>query len=517
MQRRLRTVPEAAPRALGLVRQSKERDGSISPAIQITAIRDCAARRGYDLQPTPDGEEFLVGLDESGSQERSAWWKKLEQAVGWVEQGLFDVVVVWEFSRTARHRLRWAQAVDRVERAGGRIESATEQVDASTSAGRFQRGVLAEMHAYRAEAIGDGWKAAHEQRVKSGRPHSGKPKWGYVYDPEQRLHVPDRDGQGPVLADLYRRYVAGESVYQLVRWLNGHGWRTLTGGLWSDRSLRRVLDSGFAAGWFNAGGDPKRGIAPTLHQGVHEPLIEEELWQAYLDARAARRVLPPRVERSAYLLSGLVRCAKCGRSMVASWSDPGLKLNKRNGRRYSNGRATLWFRCKAGKEKGPAACVGGYVKADILEGQVLGYLRGWAGLVDEGARSKTVMSARRSLLEVEADRLAREAARVQEALVRLVVSNAEDPLPPAVFRQSREELEARAVELEAAAESAAVASRRAARDPARAAADLLERWDRLPVAGRREILRGLIDCVLVRTGRGVSRYVRVVDWDEVRG
>jgi DNA invertase Pin-like site-specific DNA recombinase len=498
-----------APRALLLIRVSKERDGMTSPEIQETSSRDYCAGRGYQVV------DVMYGLDQSGSRAKSAWWPTLDRAVAAVEAGEYDVVVVWKFSRTARHRLRWAVALDRIESAGGRLESATEQFDTTNAAGRFARGMVAEMNVFQAEMIGEGWTETHERRVRSGRPHTGKPKWGYVYDPEQKLHVRHPE-QGPVIADLYRRYIAGESIYALVRWLNAHGWRTLRGGLWSAPTLRRVLDSGFASGRFVYRGE--------FYDGVHEPLINEETWQAYLDARAARRQVAPRVERSTYLLSGLVRCASCGGTMTAHISDPGTRLSHRKkgaaeGKRYSAGRPRLKFRCRGGHHVGPARCVGGYVSAAVLEEHVLGYLRGLAADVEGSASAAVVAAARRSTLEAEVARLAREAQGVEDALVRLAVQDAERPLPPAVYAASRAQLEERAAELGAALEAARAMGRRTPVDPARSAAGLLEEWEELPVVVKREVLRGLVDCVLVGPGRvaeGRRRVLRVVEWVEVR-
>lgn len=465
----------------------------ISPDVQRLAITDYSRTRGYDVCG------WLEGIDESGSRARSAWWPRLEQAVASVEAGEYDVVVVWKFSRTARNRLKWAAAIDRVEAVGGRLESATEQIDVTTSAGRFTRGMFGEMAAFEAERIGEGWKEAHAKRVSDGKPANGKPRFGYVYDLEAKVHVPD-PVTGPVLADAYRRYVAGESVYQLVRWLNGRGWRTTGGGLWSDRSLRRVMDSGFASGRFLAGGDVRRGVAPVLREGVHEALISEELWQAYLDARAVRRGRPARAERSQYVLSGLVRCARCGGPMVAG------QFGREGVPKY---------RCSTSKEKGSGACAGGYVMASYVEAHVLGWLQGVADAVDErsarvGAVAPVVVSAR-----AQEEVLARQIARADEALTRLVVQNAEDPLPEGVYRSARAELEDRIAGLTEALEAVRRDARRAPVDRRVAAASLLESWDQLLVSGRREVLRGLMDCVLVTTGRPRATF-RVVDVWEIR-
>lgn len=471
-----------------------------SPEVQEHAIREYCAARGHVLL-----EPLVYGLDESGSRAKSSWWRKLDEVVAEIETGDVDGAVVWKFSRVARHRLRWAIAVDRVESVGGVLESATEQFDTTTSAGRFARGMTAEMNAFQAEMIGDSWREAHERRVRSGRPHGGRGKWGYRYDKEQGIYLPD-PVTGPALAEAYRRYVAGESVYALARWLNSRGLKTLAGGDWSDRTLRRVLDSGFAAGWFAYRGE--------LHQGVHEPLIDPALWQAYLDARETRRRLPARVERSTYPLSGLVRCARCGGAMVANVADPGTKLAS-NGKRYSNGRPRATFRCSRGKERGPEACRGGYVTMRLVEEHVREYLAVVATAVDESADSQSVRLARREVAAAEEQRLAREAGRVREALIKLATDNALSPMPTGIYTEARSRLERRAAELEAAAAVAGRTSRQGAADRAAAAAGLLEQWDEVPAAQMREILRGLIDCVLVRTGVE-TRWMRVVDWDEIR-
>lgn len=479
MRATLRPVPETPPRVLGLIRVSKERDGMVSPEVQRVAIDDYAAARGYQVGG------WMEGLDESGSQKRSAWWRRLEQAVDAVEAGEYDVVVVWKFSRTARQRLKWAVAIDRVESAGGRLESATEQFDTTTSSGRFARGMLAELNAFEAERIGEVWKEVHAKRVREGKPATGKPKYGYTYDREQKLHIPD-DVAGPVLADLYRRYVAGESVYHLVRWLNGRGHRTTEGGTWSDRTLRRVMDSGFAAGFFSAGGQ--------LHQGVHEPLIDADLWQAYQDARGVRRTRPARVERSQYVLSGLVVCGRCGGSMVAG--QYGAKHQPK-------------YRCKRGKEHGPEACAGGYVMARFVEAEVLAWLEELAAEVETARSAALAAGARRTTARSEADRLAREVKRVEEELGRLALANARAPLPEAVYDASVGELTAQLETLRAAHEEALVTARRAVVDPGPVAAGLVESWETWPVEHRREVLRSLTSGVVVRPGRPRA-VVRVV-------
>ncbi|WP_434080386.1 recombinase family protein [Sanguibacter sp. Z1732] len=340
-------VPDVPPRAVLYLRQSVDREESISLELQETAGRDYATRMGYVVTEV---------LADPGISGRTWARPAVKQALALVEARDADVIVVWKWSRLARNRRDWAVAVDTIEAAGGRLESSTETVDTTTSTGRLARGMLAEIAAFESDRIGDGWREAHARRVKAGLPANGKPRWGYTYDQGAKVHRPD-PVTGPVLAQLYARYVAGESVYSLVRWLNANGHRTspgygTSGGVWSDRSLRRVLDSGFGAGLITVAGE--------RHPGVHEPVIDRGLWEAYQVSRAGRRVRRSS-ERSQYLLSGMVRCA-CGAGMT--------------GGQFGAGRVAK-FRCKAAADQGRHG--GGYATMHLVEDEVLAWLRGLGG------------------------------------------------------------------------------------------------------------------------------------------
>lgn len=283
-------------RAVAYIRVSDEGgrgDDMMSPQIQMAAIRDHCDRRGHTIV------EVLEDIDLTGR-----FWRRrqVEQAVKMIESHTADVIVVWKISRVARNRLDWNIAVDRVEVAGGRLESATEPFDTATSAGRFARGMLAELAAYESEVIGDGWTSAHRQRHERGLPVNGKVPFGWV-----RGKPPTPDPvTAPVVRDLYGRWLAGESFRRLALWLQPR-FPTRTGVPWHPTVVRYLLDNPWHAGYVVYRGDVRRG--------AHEPIIGADLWEQYQAARRdSRRV--GRHATSAYLLSGLVRCGVCGHAMT---------------------------------------------------------------------------------------------------------------------------------------------------------------------------------------------------------
>lgn len=489
---RLRAVPERAERALLLIRVSKEREGMIAPELQRDATREHCARRGYEVVDT------IEGIDESGSRARSAWWPRLDAAIARVVAGEVDVIVVWELSRTARNRLRWAVALDQVEAAGGRIESATEPIDQTTAAGRFQRGMLAEMHAYRAEAIGEGWKATIARRRRAGLPHSGGQRFGYRPGDDGRFE-PDPE-TAPILAEAYRRYVAGAGLRALCTWLTALGIRTSRGGLYSHDTLGRMLDSGFGAGLLRvhdpdctarhpAGTDVGRCPQRTYLPGAHPAVIDTATWDAYLDARADRATVAPRHRRASTPLSGVARCGACGYTLTYE-------------REKTRKRGTQAPRLSCLR----TGCRRSSVRYSVAEAAVVAWLPTVEAQMGAAAASAEQSSA---AARVQAERAARAVTDAARALAQLTVDHARRIVPTSAYEAARDALVAEQSAAQAALERL---TRRASAsaDHAMAAARLLETWGSAPAEDLAPMLRGLCTVWVIRRDGARGCDVRVV-------
>lgn len=462
----LRAVQNAPKRAVAYIRVSKERDGMISPELQLASIEQHCERSGYEIVET------LTDLDMTGR-----FWKRrqVERAIGMIEAGTADVLVVWKISRVSRNRKDWAIAVDRVEGIGGRMESATEPMDTTTSSGRFARGMLAELAAFESERMGEQWKESHARRIRAGIPANGKPRFGYQYSKEEGFS-PD-PVTGPVLADLYRRYLSGQSFYSLVKWLNDGPTRPVIGygvssdGMWSDRTVRRILDQGFGAGYITAHGERV--------PGVHEPVITPEEWNEYLSRRETRRVYR-RSERSNYLFSGMIRCA-CGGAMHA-----GL---------YGAGKSPK-YKCAdvASKRKH----TGGYVMTSTVEIEFVKWLESIAANIDAEADLAAKAEQQAASAADTAAHLKKQLAKLGTRMDQLTNKMLDGTVPDDTYRRLRDELEAQGSALEIAIRDAQVV---ASRPPASLIPDLLANWAILPIDAKRDLLSRLIHHVEVLPGR----------------
>jgi len=467
----LRGLPRPARRrGIGLIRVSKERDGMISPENQRYAIEQYAERANIHIV------DWIEGIDESGSRKKSAWWARIDGGIERVESKDAEVLVFWRIDRAARNRLKWAIATDRVETAGGAIESATEPNDQSP-AGRFGRGMMAEHAAFIAESIGATWKETLERRVRHGLTPNGQRHFGYTYSRESKTYEID-PVEGPALAEMFRAYTAGESARDIAeRHTDKHAAPGADGAharyaRWNTASVLRALDSGFGAGYVLFRDD--------LLPGVHPPVIAPDEWTRYLHARETRR-RRPRAERSPYAYSGFIYC-HCGGRM--------------NGR-TDHGRPRYACTTSAQYERHPDASIA----AHVIDDAIIEWLHEIRGQLNAAAQRAP---RRPQLVDDPGRDIARKLGGIAERLDNATVKYVDGDIPKDAYERLRDRLEAERAALNA---GLGRLTAQATIQPIVFVGDLVSRWDDLPVERRREALRMLVDRIDVRPPNASPRAI----------
>jgi len=462
MSSHLAPVPDRPPRAIAYVRVSDERgrgDALLSPQIQLNAIREHCDRSGYDLV------RVLEDVDLTGR-----FWKRrqVEQAVAAIEGGDADVLVVWKVSRVARNRRDWAIAVDRIEGAGGRLESATEPND-PTASGRFARGVLAELAAFESERIGETWREVQRDRFERGLPVNGATPWGWSWRDGALVADPDR---GRVIVEAYRRYLAGDGMVAIATWLNDAGWPSASGARWHPTTVRGLLDNPIHAGLVRYKGQTR--------PGAHTALVDEATWREYQAARR-RRAHGSRAEASKSWLARLCRCGICGGYMA-------MNAMSKNGRTYAV------YRCDAAAHS--RAHRHASLSSRRVESAVLAWLADVAAERIDAEEPAPPPDTRVRAVE----RLEEQLAAVERSLTNLTVQFAAGVVPQGAYEAARDRISADHARLAQALQAARDEVALAPAVLAPAARSLLDEWDELPVARRREALARMIRRVIVTPG-----------------
>lgn len=483
----LATTP---PRAVLYLRQSTYREESVSLDLQEAAARDHARRNGYTV--------VAVEAD-PGVSGRTFNRPAVKRVMGMIEAGTADVVVLWKWSRLSRARLDWAVALDQVETLGGRIESATEPTDTTTSAGRLARGILAEFNAFESERIGEEWQRAIRSRQQRGLPGTGGTRFGYQRTAKD-IYEPDTV-TGPVLAELYRRAAAGTTTYALAQWLTQQNVPPPRSAPWSRETVRRILDSGFGAGLIHVN---VRSSDSHHLPGRHKPVIDTATWQAY--TRVRRHAALNDVGNAAkYPLTGLIYCGDCGSRMS------GITRRAHKGERQRAYGCNRYQKYRVGK----------YVTTvkSRVEEWVRVQVNDIAAELERAAEiSEEAQSARVSSVN-DATAIARELEQVDAQLQRLAVDWARPAserilgdddayrAASAQLRQKKQNLLAREAVIENAERQGGERV---------VAANLGAAWERLTEDERRSMLRALVGAVIVeppRPGRRAASYRIIWRWE----
>lgn len=262
---------------------------------QARRIESFCRAKGWRLQ-----QIFTDGGYSGGTTDRPALHALLRQ----VRRGGVDAVVVYKLDRLSRSQKDTLLLIeDEFLAHHTDFVSINENFDTSSPFGRAMIGMLSVFAQLEKDQITERFTMGRIGRSKAGYFHGGGSiPFGYRYENGLLL----ADGiRAMLVRDIFARFLAGQSLGAIARDMAASG-----GDAWTARKVRAILSNSVYIG--------KVKFAGAVYDGVHEALISSA------DFAAANRLLAasPPVEqakapmktpfRAETLLSGLVRCGRCG-------------------------------------------------------------------------------------------------------------------------------------------------------------------------------------------------------------
>ncbi len=278
---------------------------------------------------------------------------ELQQLLLDAEDQLFDVVVATKIDRFSRSILDFYNFSKRLSDLDVDVVSATQQVDTTSSGGKFMLAIFLAFAEFERNIISERTKESKEQRAKHGLFSGGHVILGYD-NTNGKLTVNETEKE--LVNRIYEYYLIEKSAGAVATRLNKEGYRAKTrltkkgvtqgGALFTKATILRTLRNRSYLGYVP--------YKDRYFQGIHQPIVgkkifdevQERLEISKNDKQVNRRVKSP------LTLLGITKCGLCGKQMTSQAA--------KSGEYY-------YYKCTKKIKGGAAQCPSKDLPAEVLE------------------------------------------------------------------------------------------------------------------------------------------------------
>ncbi|MFH0932762.1 MAG: recombinase family protein [Nitrospirota bacterium] len=338
---------------------------------------------------TANGFQVYKVYKDAGISAKDTKRPQLESLMEDCRRGKIQAVLVTALDRITRSLRDLIKLVDFFQENSIRFISITQSIDSSTSLGRFTRDLLGLMARLEREVVAERVANDMYHRASLGKWNGGIVPYGYttfqrIVDEMTEKGVPEEKArkkagelvpepkklytdpeEAEVVKRIFDTFIETRSIRKTTHTLNSLGIKTRKGTTWASSSIHRILTNPTYIGkiWYGKRKtDLETGRLKKVQEegwkvasGLHKPIVPEKIFRQAQESLDSISRKPTRAFRT-YLLSGLLRCGKCGGPMH------GYTFAKK-----SSGKAYSYYKCHNYGSKGTTVCTGMTVPARELE------------------------------------------------------------------------------------------------------------------------------------------------------
>lgn len=255
-------------------------------------------------------------------------------------------VLVFKLSRFGQNAADVLNSLQLMQDFGVNLICVEDGIDSSKDSGKLMISVLSAVAEIERENIRTQTMAGREQKAKEGKWNGGFAPYGYRLENGEMLVAED---EVEVIRVIFDRYIhTNDGVSGVAKYLNSHGYTkklrqngTIPG--FSASFVKSVLDNPIYMGKMAYGRrrtEKKLGTRNEMHvveqsefpvyEGQHEAIISEEDWNLAHEKRQKNAYRREKVNNPehAHILSGILKCPCCGKSLYGNISKAHSKDKK---------------------------------------------------------------------------------------------------------------------------------------------------------------------------------------------
>ena len=383
----------------------------------------------------------------------------LKELLSDAEEKKFQMVISWKINRISRKLEDVLKIVNLLENNNISFKSYSEPFETNTPAGKMQFQMMA--------LIGEFERGTIAQNVKMGmcaKARAGEWCGGRVlgYDLVQMEKQPGakrtktklviNEKEAEAVRFIFNEYGNGKGYKAITNQLNKIGYKTKLGNNFSVGSIREILTNPVYIGKVrynvrqNWSEKRRRNINanPIITDGIHEPIIEEGLWDKVQAIMESKKGKPSRIYDGEYPLTGILRCPKCGAGMVIS----------RTTNKLADGtqKRIAYYCCGAWKNKGTSVCNSNTIRVDKANEYVFNKI---SELLSNEKMVKSIVNninkerhKKINPAKKELERIDKELEKIDRKKTKLFEAYEEELISKEEFKERKDELNKRAKNLQ---------------------------------------------------------------------
>jgi len=295
----------------------------------------------------------------------------------------FNLVISWKINRISRKLGDAIKIIEILEKNGIQYHSYSEPFENRTPAGKMQFQMMALVGEFERNTIAENVKMGMYAKARNGEWCGGVSPLGYDWElmegrqgssrRKSKLVINEKEAQ--IIRYFYNEYAQGKGYKTIVNKANKMGYRTKLGNTFSVAQLRTILMNPVYMGKvrFNVRRDwnekRRRFINPDpiICDGIHEAIIDEELFGKVQYLIAQKNGKPSRIYDGEYPLTGILKCPQCGSGMVISSTTNTLEDGTK--------KRIVYYACGSWKNKGTAVCRCNSIRVDKANNKVFECLK----------------------------------------------------------------------------------------------------------------------------------------------
>ena len=336
-----------------------------------TRVSTAAQTEGYSLEAQQErlreyadyknleiaGEYCDAGKSGKSIVGRPAFLQMLDDISS--EKDNISFVLVFKLSRFGRNAADILKSLQLLEDYEVDLFCVEDAIDSSTPGGKLTLTILSAVAEIERENINVQFMAGKMQKILNGGWPGGPAPYGYRSVNKELVVEPE---EAEIVKLIFDRYIQDDGTLNGVAiWLNNNGYSRISKGEvkpFTYDFIVNVLDNPTYHGKINyfrrtnIKGIRKNPKDAVEVDGIHEAIIDENLWQQAREKREASSGRQEKVDEPdrMSLLSGLIKCPACGNGLIASKNK---HVNKNRGGHY---KTIHYYSCRYYRKSAGRTC-----------------------------------------------------------------------------------------------------------------------------------------------------------------